>query len=46
MFSVQVTQDEHNRAFDWLENNLMAKIFVFDCDDVSTMVEQIIGGGK
>lgn len=41
MFNVQVTMDQHIKAFDWLEEHLGDKIFQFDTDDISAMVEQV-----
>lgn len=40
--NVQVTQDDHNRAFEWLERNLEAKIYRFDIYDVVGMIEQVV----
>lgn len=39
----QVTNNEFNDAFDWLEEHLEKKIFMFESDDVAAMVEQVVG---
>lgn len=41
MFNIQVSQDLHNSAMEYLEDHLDAKLFRFDVDDVSAMVEQV-----
>lgn len=41
-FEVQVSQDEHNAAFDWLEDHLELGIFRFDLDDIKGMIEQVV----
>lgn len=40
--NVQVTQDEHYRAFEWLETHLESKIYRFDIYDVVGMIEQVV----
>lgn len=36
-----ITQDQYYAAFDWLEKNIEKKVFQFDIDDFSGMVEQV-----
>lgn len=40
--NVQVTQDQHIVAFEWLEDNVEKKVFQFDVDDLIAMVEQVV----
>jgi hypothetical protein len=37
----QITQDQHTAGFEWLEDHLLQKIFMFDVDDVMAMIEQV-----
>lgn len=36
-----MTQDQHMIAIEWLEEHLADKLFIFDCGDVTAMVEQV-----
>lgn len=40
--NVQVSQDMHLKAFDWLEEHLEEKIYRFEIDDIIGMVEQVV----
>lgn len=41
-YKISVTQDQHMKACDWLEDHLEAKVFAFDVDDFRGMVEQVV----
>lgn len=41
-FEVQVTQDQHNAAFDWLMDRFGALLIREDIDNVSAMIEHVV----
>jgi len=41
MFNVQVSMDQHIRAFEWLEDRFGNTLFLFGIDEGSCMIEQV-----